>query len=94
MTPRHTVSVTVSDDGPGIPDGEKSRVTDRFVRLDTSRQRGSGGSGLGLSIVTEIVRAHGGVVVIEDSDYGGASVGFRLPLQQMDTQSPPSSANR
>lgn len=91
---RHTVSVTVSDDGPGIPDGEKSRVTDRFVRLDTSRQRGSGGSGLGLSIVTEIVRAHGGVVVIEDSDHGGASVGFRLPLQQMDTQSPPSSANR
>ncbi len=89
-----TVSVMVADDGPGIPDDDKPRVTERFVRLDTSRQRSSGGSGLGLSIVSEIVRAHHGRVVIRDSGHGGAAVGFELPLRQPDDQPPPSAASR
>ena len=77
-----TVTIMVADDGDGIPDGDKARVTERFVRLDASRQRGSGGSGLGLAIVSEIVRAHGGTVVITDADGGGAAVGFRLSVEQ------------
>ncbi|MEZ5210729.1 HAMP domain-containing histidine kinase [Gordonia sp. PP30] len=73
------VTLLVSDDGPGIPDGDKARVTERFVRLDDARGRTTGGSGLGLAIVTEIVHAHGGRMIVADSDSGGAAVGFTLP---------------
>lgn len=78
--PDHRVTVMVGDDGPGIADVDKSRVTERFVRLDASRQRLSGGSGLGLSIVSEIVHAHRGETVVRDSEYGGAAVGFTVPV--------------
>ncbi|WP_440713456.1 ATP-binding protein [Gordonia sp. FQ] len=74
------VTLLVSDDGPGIPDADKARVTERFVRLDDARGRTTGGSGLGLAIVTEIVHAHGGRMIVADSDSGGAAVGFTLPL--------------
>ena len=56
--------MVVEDDGDGIPMAERQRVFERFVRLDASRDRGSGGSGLGLSIVREVVRGHGGTVEI------------------------------
>ncbi|MGC4960708.1 sensor histidine kinase [Gordonia sp. DT101] len=79
-----SVTITVSDNGIGIPDDEKNRVTERFVRLDTTRTRSSGGSGLGLSIVTEIVRAHHGHVIVTDSPTGGATVGFTLPTTAWD----------
>ncbi|WP_288812808.1 sensor histidine kinase [uncultured Gordonia sp.] len=72
--------VEVSDNGRGVPDADKSRVLQRFVRLDTSRERASGGSGLGLSIADEIVRAHDGTMIISDSTLGGATVGFVLPV--------------
>ncbi len=85
------VTVMVADDGPGIPDADKERVTERFVRLDHSRGRSTGGSGLGLAIVSEIVHAHGGEVVVADSPLGGATVGFGLPLAA--TQ-PPSGESR
>ncbi|WP_051730507.1 sensor histidine kinase [Rhodococcus globerulus] len=77
---RRHVSVTVSDNGPGIADADKSRVLQRFVRLDTVRERSSGGSGLGLAIVDEIVRAHHGNVTVADAPDGGATVGFTLPV--------------
>ncbi|MGW0172767.1 ATP-binding protein [Rhodococcus sp. NPDC003322] len=77
---RGHVCVTVSDNGPGIADADKERVLQRFVRLDTARERGSGGSGLGLAIVSEIVHAHHGQVVVADGR-DGATVGFTLPLQ-------------
>ncbi|MGV9859836.1 ATP-binding protein [Gordonia sp. NPDC003425] len=88
-----SVTVMVCDNGAGIADPDKSRVAQRFVRLDASRRRESGGSGLGLSIVTEIVRAHGGEVLIADSPQGGAAVGFRLPTGDSAAQ-PPSAARR
>jgi signal transduction histidine kinase len=73
-------TVTVEDDGDGIPADERSRVFERFVRLDASRARGSGGSGLGLAIVREVVRGHGGTVEVTDSPLGGARFVVRLPV--------------
>jgi signal transduction histidine kinase len=73
----------VGDDGPGIPEAERDRVFDRFVRLDDSRSRTDGGSGLGLPITREIVAAHGGTVTIVDSD-GGAVVRIMLPFRRPD----------
>ncbi|MGW4481951.1 ATP-binding protein [Rhodococcus triatomae] len=78
------VRVMVSDDGPGIAEAERERVLERFVRLDTARERASGGSGLGLAIVDEIVRGHGGHVIVSASPGGGATVGFDLPVQTWD----------
>jgi signal transduction histidine kinase len=66
------VVLTVDDDGPGIPEAERDRVLQRFVRLDEARSRDEGGSGLGLSIVDEVVRAHGGSMSIMQSPLGGA----------------------
>jgi len=66
--------VGVADDGPGIPAAERERVLERFVRLDASRQRGSGGTGLGLAIVAEIATAHGGAVEVGERRGGGCAV--------------------
>jgi signal transduction histidine kinase len=68
------VVLTVDDDGPGIPESERARVLQRFVRLDEARSRDDGGSGLGLSIVDEVVRAHGGTITISRSPLGGARI--------------------
>jgi signal transduction histidine kinase len=65
----------VDDDGPGIPEAERERVFDRFVRLDDARAHDDGGSGLGLAIVADIVRVHGGTVVVD----GGSRFVVRLP---------------
>ena len=71
----------MGDDGPGIPEADRVRVFDRFVRLDSARARSGGGTGLGLAIVSEVVAAHGGNVVIGDRPGGGALVTVQLPLQ-------------
>jgi signal transduction histidine kinase len=68
------VVLTVDDDGPGIPESERARVLQRFVRLDEARSRDDGGSGLGLSIVDEVVRAHGGTIAVSRAPLGGARV--------------------
>jgi signal transduction histidine kinase len=73
--------LTIDDDGPGIPESERVRVLQRFVRLDEARSRDDGGSGLGLSIVDEVVRAHGGSLSIEQPPLGGARVRITLPVQ-------------
>lgn len=67
-----TVRVDVDDDGPGIPAEDRERVFNRFVRLDDSRDRGTGNYGLGLAIAHEIALAHHGSIVITDSPAGGA----------------------
>ncbi|MEU4252121.1 HAMP domain-containing sensor histidine kinase [Amycolatopsis sp. NPDC026612] len=72
--------LAVRDDGPGIPDGQRERVFDRFVRLDDDRAReDDGGSGLGLAIAAEIARTHGGTLRVADST-SGACLELRLPL--------------
>jgi signal transduction histidine kinase len=69
----------VDDDGPGIQSSDRERVFERFVRLDEARARESGGVGLGLAIVVELVREHAGSVVATDSPLGGAGFEVSLP---------------
>lgn len=69
--------VVVRDTGPGIRPEDRARVFDRFWRSDTARS--TTGSGLGLSIVDQIARDHGGEAFVAETDAGGAAVGFRLP---------------
>ncbi|MDT7548764.1 MAG: hypothetical protein QOE84_1158, partial [Actinomycetota bacterium] len=72
----------VDDDGPGIPEAERDRVFERWVRLDDARARSEGGNGLGLALVREIARSHGGDVTVLTSPTGGARLRVRLPLAQ------------
>jgi signal transduction histidine kinase len=73
--------VVVIDDGPGIPPADRQRIFERFVRLDDDRDRASGGSGLGLALVKEIVVAHSGAVWVGDAVPGpGAVFAARIPL--------------
>ena len=66
----------VEDDGPGIPLADRARVFDPFVRLDLSRDRATGGCGLGLAIVHSIAQAYQGTISVDASSLGGASFRF------------------
>lgn len=72
--------LVVSDDGPGIAADDRERVFERFTRLDASRNRGTGGAGLGLAIAREIVAAHRGSIAVIDSNVG-ASFAVELPAR-------------
>jgi signal transduction histidine kinase len=74
-----TVSVIVDDDGPGIPADDRERVFERFTRLDDSRARHKGGSGLGLAVVRSIVTRHHGRIRVDDSPLGGARFVAEFP---------------
>lgn len=72
--------LTVTDDGPGVPEAERERIFDRFVRLDTHRTRSKGGSGLGLAISKALAQAHGGTLeCLANASAAGGAV-FRLTL--------------
>lgn len=73
------LSVTVDDDGPGIPDDEREAVFRPFYRLDEARNQDEGGTGLGLAIARDIARGHGGEIFLEDSPMGGLRAVVRLP---------------
>jgi len=72
------VTIAVSDDGPGIPDEDLSRVFERFYRVDKSRARDPGGTGLGLAIVKHLIELHGGTVSAENRPGGGARFVLRI----------------
>jgi two-component system sensor histidine kinase BaeS len=74
-----TVRLIVEDDGPGFPQEALSRVFERFYQADPSRSRGTGSSGLGLSIVRALAEAHGGRVGVENRPEGGARIWVDLP---------------
>jgi two-component system, OmpR family, sensor kinase len=72
--------MSVADHGPGLADGDVGRIFEPFYRADPSRSRDSGGAGLGLSIVSAVVTAHGGRVKVRETDGGGATFEVELPL--------------
>jgi two-component system OmpR family sensor kinase len=72
------VAIAVEDDGPGIPEDERERIFEPFYRLDRSRDRATGGFGLGLSIARKAVALHGGSLELERSGLGGARFVIRL----------------
>jgi two-component system phosphate regulon sensor histidine kinase PhoR len=71
-------TITVSDEGPGIPEEDSSRVFERFYRVEKSRARDPGGTGLGLAIVKHLVELHGGRVRTENGPSGGARFTIEL----------------
>jgi two-component system, OmpR family, sensor kinase len=83
----HDAVIEVSDDGPGIPPELRERVFDRFVRGEGDRS-GTGGSGLGLSIVRAVAESYGGRVELGTSESGGAHMTVRLPLAKVQAPTP------
>ena len=71
--------VTVEDGGPGVPDSEIERIFEPFYRVETSRSRETGGTGLGLAVVRSIVRGHGGDVTLANRVEGGLRATVTLP---------------
>ncbi len=71
--------MTISDDGPGLPDDQLEAVFEPFRRIETSRSRETGGSGLGLAIARTVIRAHGGEVSLRNRQGGGLIATVTLP---------------
>ena len=72
--------IAVVDHGPGIPEGERERIFERFTQLDQSDTRSRGGTGLGLSIVKSLTEVMHGSVRVEETEGGGATFVIELPL--------------
>lgn len=73
------LGITVSDQGPGIPEESLEKVFEPFYRLESSRSRDSGGTGLGLSIARDIAQAHGATLTLRNRPEGGLTAELRLP---------------
>ena len=76
----HEVTVTVTDEGPGIPRADLDRVFERFYKVDKARVRGMGGTGLGLAIARHIVESHGGRIWAESKGGRGSTFSFTIPV--------------
>nr|WP_232348926.1 ATP-binding protein [Neptunomonas qingdaonensis] len=79
-TAGNKLTLCVSDSTPGVPESDLSRIFDRLYRVDKSRSRSVGGSGLGLSICKTIVEAHAGQIVAQNGPLGGLNIIVQLPL--------------
>ncbi|NUU67837.1 two-component system sensor histidine kinase RstB [Enterobacteriaceae bacterium BIT-l23] len=80
------LTLCVEDDGPGVPEAERQHIFDPFVRLDPSRDRNTGGCGLGLAIVHSIATAFGGSIRLDDSPLGGARFSLEWPIVIQDAK--------
>jgi signal transduction histidine kinase len=76
------VTLTVDDDGPGVPADQRAGVFQRFVRLDDARTRDHGGAGLGLAVVATVARSLGGDATVGDAPIGGARFTVTLPVAE------------
>jgi two-component system osmolarity sensor histidine kinase EnvZ len=74
------LTITVDDDGPGIPAALRDEVFRPFLRLDDARNQDEGGTGLGLAIARDIARSHGGDIMLGDSPLGGLRATVRVPV--------------
>jgi two-component system osmolarity sensor histidine kinase EnvZ len=74
------LTVTVDDDGPGIPADMREEVFKPFLRLDDARNQDEGGTGLGLAIARDIARSHGGDITLAESPMGGLRAVVRVPV--------------
>ena len=74
------LTVTIDDDGPGIPPDMREEVFKPFLRLDDARNQDEGGTGLGLAIARDIARSHGGDITLGDSPMGGLRAAVRVPV--------------
>lgn len=74
------IEIAVDDDGPGIPEDKREEVFKPFVRLEASRNPETGGVGLGLSIARDVLRGHGGDVVLDRSPMGGLRAVVQMPV--------------
>ena len=74
--------ISVEDDGPGIPSAQRQKLFDPFYRLDKSRDKKSGGIGLGLAISKRLVELHRGKIAVEEAELGGACFVITLPKTQ------------
>ena len=74
------VTITIDDDGPGIPEDRRADVFRAFERLEESRNVETGGVGLGLTIARDVVRGHGGEISLDESPLGGLRAAIRLPV--------------
>jgi signal transduction histidine kinase len=72
------VTLTVADDGPGIPLEQQARIFERFTRLDDARARDTGGTGLGLAITHDVVVSHGGTIEVDNAPGARFTVSFPL----------------
>ena len=79
---RSGIEITVQDSAPGVPEQEHSKLFERLYRRESSRNRATGGSGLGLSICKAIIEAHHGTIAIASSPLGGLAIASWLPLAQ------------
>jgi signal transduction histidine kinase len=86
--------IRVSDRGPGIPEDALERVFTPYFRLDKSRNRTTGGVGLGLSVAQSIIRGHGGEIVLENRPGGGLEARITLPVAVLSGQDCPAEAER
>jgi two-component system osmolarity sensor histidine kinase EnvZ len=74
------IEITIDDDGPGIPSDKREEVFKPFLRLEGSRNPETGGVGLGLTIARDVVRSHGGEIILADSPNGGLRARVRMPI--------------
>lgn len=74
------IEIIVDDDGPGIPEDKREDAFKPFIRLENSRNRDTGGVGLGLSIARDVVRGHGGDISLSDSPSGGLRARLTMPI--------------
>ena len=77
------ITISVADQGIGIPEAEVERIFERFYRVDPARSRETGGTGLGLSIVKHVITKHGGEISVWSSENVGSTFSIRLPIQSL-----------